>query len=304
MNQWPKSIEIVEVGPRDGLQNEQDLISTPDKIRLIQKLAESGVKRIEVTSFVSPKWVPQMADAAEVLAGIQLPDDVQQIALIPNEKGYERAKECGVNAIALVVGASSTFNQKNINMTTEESMQRLRPLVEQAKQDGMFVRAYVATTFGCPYENEVPLSKVLTMVEQFLAMGADEIDLADTIGIANPKQVFEVFTKAKAEFPQASFTAHFHDTRGMALANTLAAMQAGVTSFDTAIGGLGGCPFAKGAAGNGSTEDLVYMLESMGISTGLQIGKLYEAVDILLPLTKRQLMGHLYKVRDNGVCVR
>lgn len=289
MPNGPETIEIVEVGPRDGLQNEQQLLTTEGKVELINGLVKAGVKRLEVTSFVSPKWVPQMADAVEVMRQITLHEGVMPIVLIPNEKGYERARTCQVSAVAIVVGASNTFNQKNINMTTEASLRRLRPLVQQMKQDGVFVRAYIATAFGCPYEGEVPLERVQYVMDAFLEMGADEIDVADTIGIAHPRQVFALFTTLKTRYPDAKITAHFHDTRGLALANTIMAIQAGITSFDASIGGLGGCPFAKGASGNVATEDIVYMLERMGFATGVDMAKLTAANRYIAPLLHRSL---------------
>ncbi|WP_134702265.1 hydroxymethylglutaryl-CoA lyase [Ammoniphilus sp. YIM 78166] len=293
----PKKVEIIEVGPRDGLQNEANFIPTEKKIELIHTLSQTGIKRIEATSFVHPVHVPQMKDAKEVLEGVQRKEDIQYIALIPNEKGYERARQSHIDAVALVVGASDSFNQKNVRMSRRESMDRLNQVIEQAKGEGVFVRYDIATSFWCPYEGEVDPSVVLEMVNQVEALQVNEIVICDTIGRANPKQVYDLFSKVMDQSPRAQITAHFHDTYGLAQANVIAALQAGVTAFDSSIGGLGGCPFAPGAAGNGSTEDLVMMLHEMGIETGINLEKLMECVELIRPLTERPLTGHLHKVK-------
>jgi hydroxymethylglutaryl-CoA lyase len=293
----PRKVEIIEVGPRDGIQNEANFIPTEKKVELIEALSQTGVRRIEVTSFVHPVHVPQMKDAKEVLEGIQRREVIQYIALIPNEKGYERARQSNIDAVALVIGASDSFNQKNVRMSRGESMDRLNTVIAQAKDEGVFVRYDIATSFWCPYEGVVDPSIVLDMVKQVDAFQVDEIVICDTIGRANPKQVYDLFSRVMDQSPLAKITAHFHDTYGLAQANVLAALQAGISAFDSSIGGLGGCPFAPGAAGNGSTEDLVMMLHEMGIETGINLEKLMECVEVIRPLTERPLTGHLHKVK-------
>jgi hydroxymethylglutaryl-CoA lyase len=293
----PKKVEIVEVGPRDGLQNEANFIATEQKIALINALNKTGIKRMEATSFVHPVYVPQMKDAKEVLEGIERDPSIQYMALIPNEKGYERAIENGVRALSLVVGASDGFNLKNVKMTREDSIRKFEHVIEKAKENGVFIRYNIATSFWCPYEGKVDSSLVLEMVQQIDASGVDEIVICDTIGRANPKQVYDLFQKISAQEPKAMMTAHFHDTYGLAQANVLAALQAGITRFDTSIGGLGGCPFAPGAAGNVATEDVVFMLHEMGIETGIDLPALLSCVELVRPLTNRELTGHYHKVK-------
>lgn len=293
---FPEKVEIIEVGPRDGIQNEQAFIPTDKKIKFIELLNEAGFSRIESTSFVSPKHVPQMADAFEVMEGIDRKEDIEYIALIPNAKGYERALETSMKSINLVVGASDTFNQKNVRMTREESMSALTHIIENAKKEGIFVRYSIATSFWCPYEGKIDADIVLNMIKEVDLLGVDEFTICDTIGKADPKQVADLFERVFQLKPQAKMTAHFHDTYGMAQANVITALQAGVTSFDAAVGGLGGCPFAPGAAGNLATEDLVYMLHQMGIETGIELDQLQKAVEFIKPLTSRDLTGHVHKV--------
>jgi len=298
----PKRVEIIEVGPRDGLQNEANFIPTDKKIEVINALSQTGIKRIEATSFVHPIHVPQMKDAKEVWETMQQVEELQYMALIPNGKGYERARQSNVNAVSLVVGVSNTFNQKNVRMTREESMFRLQPMVKQAQEEGVFVRFNIATAFWCPYDGRVEEQEVLDMVDQLRDLKVDEIVICDTIGRANPKQVYELFSRVFEASPEAKITAHFHDTYGFAQANVIAALQAGVTAFDSSIGGLGGCPFAPGAAGNVATEDLVMMLHEMGIETGIDLDKLLTCVTLVRPMTERQLTGHVHKVKKDTVC--
>ncbi|MCM3768765.1 hydroxymethylglutaryl-CoA lyase [Neobacillus niacini] len=296
----PDKVEIIEVGPRDGIQNESNFIPTEKKIELINALSKTGIKRMEAVSFVHPTYVPQMKDAKEVLNGIEKKPSVQYMALIPNEKGYDRAIESGVDSLSLVVGASDSFNLKNVKMSREQSMAKLGTVIEKAKAHDIFIRYSIATAFWCPFEGKVDADLVLKMVEEAELLGADEIVLADTIGRANPKQVFELFQTAISLKTKASISAHFHDTYGMALANVMAALEAGVTRFDASIGGLGGCPFAPGAAGNAATEDLVFMLHEMGIDTGIDLGQLLACIELLKPLTNRGLTGHLHKVKQKN----
>lgn len=295
--QLPKKVDIIEVGPRDGLQNEANFIPTAKKIELINALNKTGIKRMEATSFVHPVYVPQMKDAKEVLEGIERKENIQYMALIPNEKGFERALQNGVNALSLVVGASDSFNLKNVKMTREESIDRFESVVENSKEQGIFLRYNIATSFWCPFEGMVDSELVLQMVRQLDSAGVDEIVICDTIGRANPAQVYELLSRIMDLSPKALLTAHFHDTFGLAQANIIAALQTGVTRFDASIGGLGGCPFAPGAAGNVATEDVVFMLHEMGIGTGIDLPKLLSCVEIVKPLTNRELTGHFHKVR-------
>ncbi|WP_429843860.1 hydroxymethylglutaryl-CoA lyase [Brevibacillus sp. FIR094] len=270
-------VQIVEVGPRDGLQNESAIVPAAAKITLIHKLMEAGLKRIEASSFVNPKWIPQLADADEVLQGISRSQEVTLSALVPNIRGLERARQCGLTEIALFMSASETHNQKNINKRIEDTYPILREVAHEALTLGMRVRGYISTVFGCPYEGNVPLDNSRRVTEALLEMGVYEISLGDTIGVATPKQVHEVFGGLVKDVTNERLAAHFHDTRGTGLANVAAALEEGIRIFDSSIGGLGGCPYAPGAAGNISTEDLVYMLHGMDYETGVDLEKLIEA---------------------------
>ncbi|OKO95356.1 Hydroxymethylglutaryl-CoA lyase [Geobacillus proteiniphilus] len=277
MSRWPAKVTIKEVGPRDGLQNEATPIATADKIAWINLLSETGLSYIEVTSFVHPKWIPQLADAVEVAAGIRRKAGVTYAALVPNEKGLERALGAGVDEVGVFMSASETHNQKNINKTIAATFPVLEAVVKTAKQAGKTVRGYVSTVFGCPYEGPVAVDQVLMVADRLLAMGVDELSLGDTIGVATPKQVEEVLAIVLRRFPADRIAMHFHDTRGTALANILVSMEMGITTFDSSLGGLGGCPYAPGASGNVATDDLVYMLHGMGIETGIDVEQLTKA---------------------------
>ncbi|OUQ87204.1 hydroxymethylglutaryl-CoA lyase [Brevibacillus brevis] len=270
-------VQIVEVGPRDGLQNESAIVPAAAKIMLIQKLMAAGLKRIEASSFVNPKWIPQLADADEVLQGINRSQGVTLSALVPNIRGLERARQSGLTEIALFMSASETHNQKNINKPIADTYPILREVAQEALALGMKVRGYISTVFGCPYEGNVPLDNSRRVTEALLEMGVYEISLGDTIGVATPKQVHEVFGELVKDVTNERLAAHFHDTRGTGLANVAAALEEGIRIFDSSIGGLGGCPYAPGAAGNISTEDLVYMLHGMDYETGVDLKKLIEA---------------------------
>lgn len=282
---FPKYVEIIEVGPRDGLQNEKQFVSTEQKKQLIQKLVVAGIKRIETASFVHPKIVPQMADAQEVTAYCN-ELGVTYIALTPNEKALERAIEAGVPQMAVFVGASETFNEKNINRTIEESLAECTDMFNQAKAHSMFIRAYVSMAFSCPYEGDVSYEQVARIVHHFTEHGADEIVIGDTNGQANPRSVYERFSQLKIDFPQTQFVAHFHDTNGFAYANIMAALQAGIEKFDSSIAGLGGCPFSPGATGNVATEKVVELLEAMHITTTIQQPALQDAATFARNLVK------------------
>lgn len=271
--QFPKEVEIIEVGPRDGLQNEPKPISTEDKKKLIKQLADLGIKRMETASFVHPKWVPQMADSEEI-AQYCNELGITYIALTPNMKALERAIAAKAPQIAVFIGASTEFNKRNINKSTAESLEECGPMFERAKKEGIFIRAYISMAFTCPFQGEVTFEEVDFVCKRFVELGADEIDIGDTNGKANPKLVYERIARLRDLYPDATFVGHFHDTEKLALANTIAAMQAGVTKFDSSVGGLGGCPYSPGATGNLATEDLVNMLEKMGIKTGLNFEEL------------------------------
>jgi hydroxymethylglutaryl-CoA lyase len=270
MSALPPRVTLVEVGPRDGLQNEQAVIPTPLKIAFVNHLADAGHQAIEVSAFVSPKWVPQMADADEVFRGIERRAGVRYTALVPNRAGLDRALAAGVGEIAIFAAASETFSRRNINQSIDESLGAYRLVTDAALQAGLRVRAYLSTSFGCPFEGAVDPDRVSELAERLIQLGAYEVAVSDTIGIAHPGQVSQVLDRVLARVPLAQTALHFHDTRGTALANVLAALQHGVTTFDSSAGGLGGCPYAPGAAGNLATEDLLYMLDGLGIQTGVK----------------------------------
>ena len=281
-------IRIVEVGPRDGLQNEQVDIGTANKIELIDRLSRTGLRSIEATAFVSPKWVPQMADAAEVLAGIRRNPTISYPVLVPNEQGYERARAAGAQEVAVFTAASEAFNLKNTNATIDQSLERFRPVLERAKADGMRVRGYVSTVLGCPYQGEVPLADVVRVSRSLHEMGCYEISLGDTIGIGTPEKARAMLKAVAAEVPMQALAIHFHDTYGQALANVLACLEEGVAVVDSAVSGAGGCPYAKGASGNVASEDVVYMLHGLGIRTGIDLDKLAETGRWLARLLGRE----------------
>ncbi|MGG3449863.1 hydroxymethylglutaryl-CoA lyase [Domibacillus aminovorans] len=274
---WPTSVMIKEVGPRDGLQNEKVFISTEDKIAWINQLSESGLKNIEITSFVNPKWIPALSDAVAVAAGITRMPGVIYTALVPNHQGLERALEANIDTVAVFMSASETHNRKNINKSIEDTFPILRKVVEESQSAGKSSRGYVSTVFGCPYEGIVDIEKIIRVSETLFEMGIGELSLGDTIGVANPKQVQEVLEVLLKRFPANKFALHFHDTHGIALANILVSLDMGITIFDASLGGLGGCPYAPGASGNVATEDFLYMLNSMGINTGVNQEKLLSA---------------------------
>jgi hydroxymethylglutaryl-CoA lyase len=292
----PKKVTIIEVGPRDGLQNEKSFIPTEIKKQFITALKSAGIKEMELTSFVSPKWVPQMSDAAEIVADC-LDNETRNIVLAPNQKGVDRVLESDCKAVAVFIGVSNTFNKKNINKTTSESLDELKPIIKTLKEQQFFVRACISTSFYCPYEGKMKEDEVIQLCSEFVTAGVDELSVADTIGMATPDESFSLFSKLKKAFPDTLLTAHFHDTRKMALTNIFAALQAGVDRFDTSAGGLGGCPFAPGATGNVATEDVVYILDRMGIETGIDLETLLHAVDIVAPLLSRKIESTYYRLQ-------
>jgi isopropylmalate/homocitrate/citramalate synthase len=281
----PRSVRVVEVGPRDGLQNEKALVPTGQKIRFIEMLAEAGLPVVEATSFVSTRAIPQLSDATEVMNGIRRRAGTSYPVLVPNVKGMERALAAGVRSIAVFTAASESFTLHNINATIAQSLANFRPVVAMAQREGVPVRGYISTVFGCPYEGRVDAWQALRVAQDLLEMGIGELSLGDTIGVATPNQVIDVIELFTGEgnIPVEQIAVHFHDTRGTALANVLAALQLGISIVDSSAGGLGGCPYAPGAAGNLATEDLLYMLHGMGIETGVNLEKVVEATTFIAP---------------------
>jgi len=269
-------VRIVEVGPRDGLQNEKTIIPAATKIELINRLSATGLRSIEATSFVSPKWVPQLADAAEVFAAIDKNPRVSYPVLVPNLQGYQRAREVGAAEVAVFTAASEAFSRKNINASIDESIERFKPVLDQAKADGVRVRGYVSTVLGCPYQGDVPVTDVVRVARQMHDLGCYEISLGDTIGIGTALKARAMLRAVASEVPMQALAVHFHDTRGQALANVLNCLEEGVRVVDSAVSGVGGCPYAKGATGNVASEDVVYMLEGMGMATGIDLPALIE----------------------------
>ncbi|MDQ5825720.1 MAG: hydroxymethylglutaryl-CoA lyase [Chloroflexota bacterium] len=273
----PPHVTVYEVGPRDGLQNEKSDVSTADKVRYIDMLSDAGFSFIEATSFVSPRAVPQLADASEVLTSIKRNSDVRYPVLVPNEKGMLRALEAGVTDVAVFTAASESFTRANINATIAESIENFRPVVKLAHQKNVRVRGYVSTAFGCPYEGEVAPENVREVALSLLDLGVWQVSIGDTIGVGTPNQVYDVMGLLLRYIPAENLAVHFHDTRGTALANILAALELGIGTVDSSSAGLGGCPYAPGASGNLATEDLLYMLHGLGIETGVDLEKVVEA---------------------------
>jgi len=274
----PADVRIVEVGPRDGLQNQPKILSTDKKLEFIRLLADAGLQDIEATSFVHPKWIPQLADADDLVPQLPKRSGTRYSALVPNLKGLERALQTGVSRIAVFTAASETFNKKNINMTIAESLVAIRDVVEKALKENISVRGYISTCFVCPYEGKVSRTKVVDVTRDLLALGVDEVSIGDTIGAATPVDVEETVGTLVESFPASSLAMHFHDTYGMAIANVFASLRLGISVFDSSAGGIGGCPYAPGATGNVATEKLHYLFEKLGIQDGVSLPRLSQAV--------------------------
>jgi hydroxymethylglutaryl-CoA lyase len=296
MNEMPSSVRMREVGPRDGFQNEPETIPTAEKVRLIDMLSESGLRRLEVTSFVRPDVIPQLADAEQVLAGVQRREGVSFSVLIPNERGLERAlgQRDRFDEINVFVSASETHNRRNVNRSIEDSLAGLERTLGAAREAGLRCEGVISTSFGCPYEGEVAAERVLAIAERLAAAGCEEVGFGDTTGMANPRQVGEFFSAARERL-DAELTAHFHNTRGQGLANVLAALEQGVDSFESSFGELGGCPVPPGATGNVSTEDVVSMLHEMGVETGVDLTRLIEASKVAQEVLGRPLGAHVLR---------
>ena len=291
-------VRLVEVGPRDGLQNEKTIIDTADKIELVNRLSRTGLRSIEATSFVSPKWIPQLADATEVFTAIEKMPGISYPVLVPNEKGYERALEAGAREVAVFTAASEAFNQKNINASIDESIERFRPVLYRARADGLKVRGYVSTVLGCPYQGDVPVADVVRVASRLHALGCYEISLGDTIGAGTPHKARAMLKAVASEVPMPALAVHFHDTYGQALANILACLEEGVAVVDSAVSGTGGCPYAKGASGNVASEDVVYLLHGLGMHTGIDLDTLSETGRWLAALLGRETGSKVTRARS------
>jgi hydroxymethylglutaryl-CoA lyase len=292
---YPSHVTIVEVGPRDGLQNEAASVSTADKIGFVDRLSASGLPVIEVSAFVSPAWVPQMADASDVFAGISRRTGTRYTALVPNLAGLERAHAAGVDEVGIFAAASESFSRRNINQDIDASLDTYRAVCARASELQTRVRGYVSVAFGCPFEGEVPPIRVAEVAEALLNMGVFEVAISDTIGMAHPGRVRGVVAVVAERVPLHKVALHFHDTRGTALANVLSALELGITTFDASAGGLGGCPFAPGATGNLATEDLIYMLNGLGIETGVDLAALVQASSFIEPRVGHPLPSRYYQ---------
>lgn len=297
----PEKVNLIEVGPRDGFQAESKPIPTDLKVEIIEALTQTGLRHLQVTSFVHPRWVPQMADAEEVCRRIPQTPDLQYRALALNRKGVERAQAAGITALDLSISVSDTHSQKNANVTVDEAMNQLKEMVDLARQEGMEARVGLQCVFGCAYEGPIPSDRILKMAEELLSMKADMISLADTTGMANPLQVKRLLSQLLPMTQETPLVLHLHDTRGTGLANLTAALECGVNWFDTALGGLGGCPFIPGATGNIATEDTLYLLHSMGIETGIDLDKIAECSHRLEQFLGRPLPGKMYRLAGEAV---
>jgi hydroxymethylglutaryl-CoA lyase len=291
----PDSVSIYEVSPRDGLQNEATPIPLAGKLELLQALIAAGLSRIELTSFVSPRWVPQLADAEELVKSAVVPPGVTVSALVPNAKGFERALRAGLKEIAVFMSASESHNRKNTNKSIADSLHTFAEVVKPAREAGLAVRAYVSTVWGCPYEGDVPVARSLDIARQLLELGCYQVSLGDTIGVGTPLQTKRIVQAFLSEIPAPKLALHLHDTRGTALCNALVGLELGIRDFDASVAGIGGCPYAPGAAGNLATEDLLYMLDGLGVKTGVDLNRLIEAGRIAETVLGRRLPGKVHQ---------
>jgi hydroxymethylglutaryl-CoA lyase len=293
-----RAVTIYEVGPRDGLQNQPEIVSSDAKVELVTRLADAGLRRIEVTSFVSPEWIPQLADADEVARRVPRREGVHYSALVPNLQGYQRFRTSGLPAAAFFVSASESHNRKNVNRSIGEHLDRFRPVAERARGDGIWLRAYVSTVCGCPYEGKVAAPRVVAVVRDLLELGADQVSLGDTIGVGTPGQVRSLVEAVAEVTPLEKVALHMHDTYGRALVNVQAGYESGIRIFDSSLGGLGGCPYAPGASGNAATEDVVDLFETSGIATGIDLDALVDTTAwVERDLLKRSLPGRVFRAR-------
>jgi hydroxymethylglutaryl-CoA lyase len=295
LDRLPDTVSIFEVSPRDGLQNEALPIALDGKLQLLAALVTAGLKRIELTSFVSPRWVPQLADADELVRRASVPEGVTVSALVPNAKGFERARAAGLSEIAVFMSASETHNRKNTNKSVAQSLETFEEVVVPAREAGLSVRAYVSTVWGCPYEGDIPVESSIEIARRLLGLGCYQVSLGDTIGVGTPLQTRDIVKAFLSEFPPDQLALHLHDTRGTALANALVGLELGLRDFDASVAGIGGCPYAPGAAGNLATEDLVYMLNSMGVRTGVDLDLLIEAGRVAEAVVGRHLPGKVHQ---------
>jgi len=291
----PDRVSVYEVSPRDGLQNESVTVPTTRKARLIEALVNAGVERIEVTSFVSPKWIPQLADAEEVIGLLPTSSHARYSALCPNARGLERAKKTGIKELAVFVSASETHNKRNVNDSVQGTLAKFREVIRPAVDAGLVVRGYISTLWGCPYEGDIDPRAGLRIAHELVEAGCYQVSLGDTIGVGTPKQTQDILKMFLADFPREQLALHLHDTRGTALANVLVGLDLGIRTFDASVGGLGGCPYAPGAAGNLATEDLVYMLHRMGVQTGIDLDKLWEAGKVAAAVVGHELSGKVHR---------
>lgn len=291
----PDAVSVYEVSPRDGLQNEAAQVSTYNKTRLVDALTDSGLTRIEVTSFVSPRWIPQLADAEELVRQVHRPETSRFSALCPNRQGLDRAIACGIGEVAVFLSVSESHNKRNVNKSVADSLAGFREVVQPAVERGLRARAYLSTLWGCPYEGEVDPKRGVEITRQLLDMGCYEVSLSDTIGVGTPRQTMRILEMFLDEFPSQKLAMHMHDTRGTALANVVVGLEMGIRTFDASVGGLGGCPYAPGAAGNLATEDLVYTLHGMGVQTGIDLERLLEAGRVASAIVGRDLPGKVLR---------
>jgi len=302
MLQFPERVAIYEVGPRDGLQNEPTPVATATKVELVDRLSTAGLPYVEVSSFVHPRWIPQLGDAEDVFAQIRKDEGIRYSALVPNMRGLRRAQEAGLDSVAVFISSSEAHNKRNLNRSIEDSFEDIGKVMAELEGSGCWIRGYVSMVFGCPYEGEVPIERVERVVERLFELGVDQVSLGDTVGLASPASISRRVGTLTGKLPADAMALHLHDTRGTALANVVAGLDAGIRIFDGAVGGLGGCPYAPGATGNVATEDLVQMLHSMGIETGVDLDALVDASAFIEEKLRKRLPGRYLRVARGVYC--